>query len=820
MAGASTLDMLLAEAEGALSPAGRHELVRGGQQARAGNGDDERAASLHERRLVGDTQALVGDSPLPPPPSYFKEASTSAREPLPAMAGDNCESRRNKSAEAENSLVRVPAKKSAAKMRKNADSATKCRQLDGANGSTSDPVEEAPLLLQSTDASTARRGAAQAQAALTEDHAGPRKNYNEEQRLGDMFAPEARCEGSVVSEASKQNEKDASLFLEASICGAVTVQGNEQGSQSPAASSKSLSPEEFKEKVDRKIAYFETLARESRIKADQDAAAEQSLQEARSRIEASSTKRQSLLLSNAKSGPGRAVLAGEDTEQDRQCLNFGPGGLSLNDLTDDIADDNAMDVREAADCKVVSTEEGKDVPGENSSAICNGGSDPEARADVFGADSKVVAQGINPKAMFGISPVIEATTPDLSGDRSSCVEGHSSACMQQALFLQERTDACEQEPRSEVKEGQIQEEKTTTKTPTVQTGKSCSWAGVLACATPCPEQESLPRWIEKQCNEDTLPSQEPTQRDCRQHKLILGKLDMFLESLRSPYGATSVGSPTSKQDSSKSSQPDQATDNKPLPAAVHTACTDQSTQAGDERKQRAAARREAFLASMNQLMEEKPAEPPCPAAQKIDCTVEEPENVSLHCLERRAQHLSDIASCEVSLTDGGSIKASFASSPAPDQCASEDVSGTTSSVGLNADASRSKDSATAGHPEGSETKSSLESSQEFTGAVRNKSSARSRDDSSRETGKTYEERASEDEKEKPAGIGVQVKRVRGLITVVDLMPDGPAAKYLKKGQDILQIDGAGERLHIQILHVLHLSPPVTCLFLLSVPYVS
>ncbi|MGB1605555.1 MAG: PDZ domain-containing protein, partial [Promethearchaeia archaeon] len=40
-----------------------------------------------------------------------------------------------------------------------------------------------------------------------------------------------------------------------------------------------------------------------------------------------------------------------------------------------------------------------------------------------------------------------------------------------------------------------------------------------------------------------------------------------------------------------------------------------------------------------------------------------------------------------------------------------------------------------------------------------------------------------------AGIGVQVKRERGLVSIVDMMPGGPAAKVLKKGQVVLQIDG-------------------------------
>jgi hypothetical protein len=44
---------------------------------------------------------------------------------------------------------------------------------------------------------------------------------------------------------------------------------------------------------------------------------------------------------------------------------------------------------------------------------------------------------------------------------------------------------------------------------------------------------------------------------------------------------------------------------------------------------------------------------------------------------------------------------------------------------------------------------------------------------------------------RPVGIGVTVRRIRGLITVVDVKPDCPAATLLKKGQIILRIDGTG-----------------------------
>ena len=42
-------------------------------------------------------------------------------------------------------------------------------------------------------------------------------------------------------------------------------------------------------------------------------------------------------------------------------------------------------------------------------------------------------------------------------------------------------------------------------------------------------------------------------------------------------------------------------------------------------------------------------------------------------------------------------------------------------------------------------------------------------------------------------IGVAVRRIRGLITVVDVEPDCAAATLLKTGQITLQIDGSGER---------------------------
>jgi hypothetical protein len=52
---------------------------------------------------------------------------------------------------------------------------------------------------------------------------------------------------------------------------------------------------------------------------------------------------------------------------------------------------------------------------------------------------------------------------------------------------------------------------------------------------------------------------------------------------------------------------------------------------------------------------------------------------------------------------------------------------------------------------------------------------------------------SQKDHDRSASIGVQVKRVRGLITIIDLMPDGPAANLLKKGQILLQIDGIGRQ---------------------------
>jgi hypothetical protein len=60
-------------------------------------------------------------------------------------------------------------------------------------------------------------------------------------------------------------------------------------------------------------------------------------------------------------------------------------------------------------------------------------------------------------------------------------------------------------------------------------------------------------------------------------------------------------------------------------------------------------------------------------------------------------------------------------------------------------------------------------------------------------------------REKSAGIGIQVKRVRGLITVVDLLPGGPASKHLRKGHIVLQIDGIGEGpVSCQVLRLVYL----------------
>ena len=59
---------------------------------------------------------------------------------------------------------------------------------------------------------------------------------------------------------------------------------------------------------------------------------------------------------------------------------------------------------------------------------------------------------------------------------------------------------------------------------------------------------------------------------------------------------------------------------------------------------------------------------------------------------------------------------------------------------------------------------------------------------------------------KPVGIGVTVRRIRGLITVVDVKPDYPAATLLKAGQIVLQIDGTG-RQSLLGRHVGEFDPP-------------
>jgi len=771
----STLDALLAEAEGALSP--------------AGGGGGEPVASAVCCAAVVNSQP-PGDSPLPPPPSFFAQVGAALSDE-PAAAAD-CETGLL-AGDSGGAASRVPTGKSAAKLRKNAASATRCRQVDGAGppqaGGSADSEAARPAPLQCMSAvAPSHEWAVRAPEALPSDTA---VYQLEPELLGST--PSSEEDNMVPHEATEVRNKvgeHASAGLQGSSRGtaAELIESADRGTpgvEGSAVICASMSPEEFKEKVDRKIAYFETLARESRIKAEEDAALEQSLQEARSRIEASATKRQSLLLSSAKRGPRKAALPTEDAEQDRRCLSFGTDSLSLQDLTNDGAEGSIPEVVAAkvARSQVLLSDDSESTSNNIFDTVQDVRDDALAREDAAVAGI-TIAMHHKSKAMFGISPVLEATTPDISGDKSPC---ESSACKQQMLFGQGQLDCSLRLTTVVADESELQEENSATM-PSVQAGgsvtctsaqsadtsivqvKSEAWAGALACATPIPEHDCLPRLTEREGEgvQTDVHVHDGRKRDNCKHALILGKLDNFLDSLRSPYGATAIAAEVT------SGSLETAEDGPP-PARQIAGDMDSSgngaEDGGEEKKRRAAARRTAFLAGMNQLMEKKQqdSQNSCTNSEHEDL-LEQSENLSLQSLERRAQHLSEIASCDVSLTN----------------CSS--------TVGLGGDPHRSNTSAEADQQEKDATwPLSVAQCASILGSAPNGIAGSSISATSfRNDSETHDGPNGESEAEKPAGIGVQVKRVRGLITIVDLMPDGPAAKYLKKGQIILQIDGSGE----------------------------
>ena len=785
---ANLLDAMLAEAEAALATPDRRELLAGQVP-----------------------EAAPSESPLPPPTSVFASAAVSP--PALSAQGD---------AEAATSRCAAHLRASGA-----------CSAHKGARSGRADDLAAklARRRQWEHDCEPATSDAAEIDGdALS--HASPAASARGCGALSVRNADKARPDAGTRSFGEhagrgKENQglpdTEHTLARHAPlVCGSAV---------------KALSEKEFKEKVDRKIAYFETLARESRLRKEEDAAAEQSLLEARSRIEASAAKRQSV----HKSVSSAAWLQ-EDVEQAQCRLVFGHGCLSLTDLSDNAGSYEAAG--EHAEGLLPTDALAQEEPGAPlvkltelapPSVETETASEPQGRKSMF-------ANGT--KSIFGISPVLETYTPDVEGTSTSSLTFQEHD--QQLLFEGSESRACPEECAEEDYVG------SDAPAPAVNVSaegssvfdaaaiRTKTWAGALACPTPTRvSYQSAPAPVPAPdaSRDEHLPVEPGRPRDTDQDHttLILGRLDSFLGSLRSPYGATPQENLSHDSSTSEFSLTDGSREGGNETAALQTvheagqvlralhhssdmssqhpasdaSAKAQSVDAGEDMKrQRAADKRAAFLASMNKIMEDQPVA----AAKTRGCeNVAEQEADDKHLLqavELRAQRLSDIASCDISLSSvtcnksllqscGSIVQLDSNSSinrVSPVLMTSQDrepgihsfqvvdmageTSGTKASLGLRnqpflsphfsqyaASASKSSDSASSSfHP--------TDAGQINCPAAHGSSGSRANEQS--------------------AGIGIQVKRVRGLITVVDLMPDGPAAEKLTKGQIVLQIEGEGE----------------------------
>ena len=795
---ASALDEMLAEVEAEL------RVAEAEAELRAAEADLQAAAAPRE--------SAQGDSPLPPPTTVFATAAASPRARSPGGGGT--------------------------------EAAPAPTEADGrATGGGHGAAQAADDLMAKL--ARRRQWESEDEPGLADRSRGDRAAADEGGLVhtgtsGDTPAPSAGGCGalSVRSHDSTESRRSVGGGSDGHI-------GKEAGAPAAFGSAvKALSAAEFKEKVDRKIAYFETLARESRLRADEDTAAEQSLQEARSRIEASAAKRRSLHQSSSAPGPP------EEMEQAQCRLIFGHGCLSLNDLSDNMgtcegAGDPAnslLPTEALVGAPVVKAAEPAPPSAEAASAT-------RGRKSVVGHD---------PKSIFGISPVVETCTPDVEGASLGSSDQSTSAAAsdehtQQQLFTGAEAQVCleggtpeEHVDSSDTSAAAAHEGADSSSTSDAGEIKATTWAGALACATPThvgSYHARAPVSADGTSHDEPLAVEADKSRDANQDRtaLILGKLDSFLGALRSPYGATPHENPSHDSSTSGLSTADDSTVDAKEATSVQTAqvsgqvplamhhssdlCSQrpvpearakaESGDAGeDQRRKRAADKRAAFLASMNKIMVDQTAAT-ATGGYENQTDDDAADKDLLQAVELRAQRLSDIASCDISLSSVASNKASLGSrtplsSVQLDSNSSMnrvspvlptsfngvqgihtmtvvDMTGDTSSA--NASVGSSNMPALSPHSTqhaevASESSMSTSSSLHAPDAGQtNRTAAHAMQNEGPD---------QHDAKEQSAGIGIQVKRVRGLITVVDLMPDGPAAQKLRKGQVVLQIDGSGE----------------------------
>ena len=607
-----------------------------------------------------------------------------------------------------------------------------------------------------------------------------------------------------------------------------------------------LSPQEFREKVDRKIAYFETLARESRRKAQEDAEMEQSLQEARSRIQASAQKRKSLLHSAGREG------------HEGGCLGFGqPGSLSLDDLSASVGGGGAL----AAKSLPHASAPDKDI-------ACGAGAciaDPVLTFNVPEETDverrAVVSKGA--RAFLGISPVVEANTPDLSPDLSetsgnalrldpspisqdlyhnnqkqlfgqdgcSCAE--STSIVQSNVSVDEELAKVEEELAATL--AKIEAEDLDSELARVE-GELAELTAYNKEHGPSQEHSHTQDDVAKEAEVNSIEPQQPKSSSAST-AVLQGSVSLSpSDDTENGCGCENVvenaentiHSATLKDTDLNGSCSADSQNGSNLSAGSITISEHAGNNAGQrerqpaksqERKRRAAEKRAAFLANMNRLMESTiAADIPSTDGVGMDiasASVENSEWVVQR--EASAERVSSIASGEASFAAstqtvpalGDRMNGISPSCPQPQHdagCISErtqvaDMACILSAGPDGSSKQNSPSSANTNHNEDGKSLATLNLPL-LVQKPRKSFAPLSRVDlpGRQATGMCSPCELSPEGKLDPcngtapvhetlAGIGVQVKRERGLVSIVDMMPGGPAAKVLKKGQVVLQIDG-------------------------------
>ena len=610
----------------------------------------------------------------------------------------------------------------------------------------------------------------------------------------------------------------------------------------PAAVKAVLSPQEFREKVDRKIAYFETLARESRRKAQEDAEMEQSLQEARSRIQASAQKRKSLMHSAGREG------------NEGGCLGFGqPGSLSLDDLSASVGGGGALEARTLPHASVLD----KDI-------ACGAGAciaDPVLTFNVPEETDverrAVVSKGA--RAFLGISPVVEANTPDLSPDLSetsgnalrldpSTITQELYHNNQKQLFGQDGC-SCAENKSFVHSNGSVDEELAKVEEELAATlakieaedldSELARVEGELAELTAYNKehgpsqghshtQDDVAKQAEVNSIEHQHPKSSPASTAVLQGSVSLLPSDDtqnacgcedVVENAENTIHSATLKDADLNGSCSADSQNGSNLSAGSITISEHAGQRERQPAKSQERKRRAAEKRAAFLANMNRLMESTiTADMPSTDGVGMEIASTSVENSEwVVQMEASAERVSSIASGEASFagstqtvpTLGDRMNGISPGCPQPQHnagCISEStqVADMACSLSAGPDGTSKQDSpssANTNHNEDGKCLATLNLPLLVQKKRKSFAPLSRVDPTGRQTtgmcspcelspeGKLDQCNGTAPVHETLAGIGVQVKRERGLVSIVDMMPGGPAAKVLKKGQVVLQIDG-------------------------------